>query len=393
MLVFLYEIKKNYLKLYLLIFIILFLVLNAFISNTTIHRQMSGETIEYISAYNTISNYLSGLLTEEKAKFIISEKNRLNTIIQSGDYNTHYDPSNTYTGYVFSDNNLFNNLYNDISYCYNYRDYSNEIRKEAISNKNKYLIKGNESLATKYEFMADSFANRQILYFYNTKGWYSYFNYSFSNLMVILLIIIGCSSIFSKEKEYGMNNLLKTTSLGGNKIIKHKIHCLILYSLFITLTFSLEDYLIFKHNYFLSGLHNPVYSIPQFSQTGLNITILQTIILNFVTKCIGVFIISILTAIISSLAKSDLMALFANFFVFIINIFVFISYKKYSIISLFNSLMIIQNFSIKTFLGITFDELYFTIIIGITITIFLIIICYIINSKKTFIGKAYEKSC
>lgn len=362
---FFYEFKKNFFNPAIIMIIVLFLFLNAFMCQTIIERQTTEYTKEYTNAYKRIYKNVSGRISKENIDYIISEKNRLNNIILSGEYDANFDLNNTYTGYVFSDNNLFDALYNDIYYSYNYSDYSNQIKETALVNSNRYLKKGNLDLSKKYKFMAACFDNRSITSFYATKGWDKYFSYSFSNLLIVLIIIVGCSPIFSREKEYGMDILLKATVCGGRKIALYKIMAVFLFSFLITVIFSAQDFFIFKYNYFLTGFLNPIYSISEFKNTGLNMTIIEYLILNFFSKWLGVLNISVLAIIVSSLNKSNTISLLCNPFIFLIHIFIYLNFGNYSFLSLTNIYTFTNSFNVLNIAGIITHTIYWLILLNL----------------------------
>lgn len=173
-----YEFKKAFFHYSTLLFIVIFLFLNAFMCQSIIERQTSEYTKKFIEAHKNIYQNVEGKITKGKVDFVISEKNRLNDIVLSGEYNTNFDFKNTYTGYIFSDNNLIDALYDDIYYSYNYSNYSKRIKEAAKINSDKYLKKGNTSLSREYIFMSKCFDKREIFSFYSTMGWDKYFETS-----------------------------------------------------------------------------------------------------------------------------------------------------------------------------------------------------------------------
>ena len=382
MISFVYEIKKVFFNPAPILFVIIFLIVNAYMCHITIKRQTSEFSEDYKKAYDCMYQKVSGRLSLQNIEFVSSEKKRLNDIVLSGEYNNDLDLKNTYTGYLFSDNNLINNLYDDMNYCYNYSSFSNQIKKEALRNNKIYLSKDNTHLAEKYKFMSECFSNRQISSFYSTKGWYQYFDYSFSNLLIILIIIVGCSPIFSSEREKGTGILLKTT-VSGKRIAIYKIIAVILFSFSIAIIFSLQDFIIFKYNYSLTGFLNPIYSIAEFKNTGLKLNIIEYLAFNFVAKCIGMFNISMLIIIISSFCKSDILSLLANFFVFIIHTFAYINNPKYSYISLLNTCLFSCDFSVCNLFGVIIHRVYFMVFLGVITFILFAVFCHYINLKKS----------
>ena len=145
------ELKKSSLRTYtLLLLIICLLLINGVMLTEKIELYNADTTSDFRAGYNDVYNRVEGAITIENMNWIISEKNRLNELIISGQFSTEACQDTTYTGYVYSDNNLINELYDDAKYACDYENYAKNIELKAIDASRIYSEKGNKELSEKY---------------------------------------------------------------------------------------------------------------------------------------------------------------------------------------------------------------------------------------------------
>lgn len=286
----LWEGKKNPIPAgFLLGLLVVLLFLNWAVAEKEISRLRAGNTEEYYRGQDRAYATVEGTITTANMEWVVSEKNRLDTLILGGDFSTEEDPEHTYTGYAYSDYHLFQKLYADAEYAYNYGAFSADVVEKAQDNLELYRQKGSEILEAYYGQMAQSFRNRWIPAFYRTDGWDSYFSYSFSNLLIMLFLIVTMAPLFSQERENGMTVRLRMTPTGvwWSRIYKILMACLSAFG--VTVLFSVQDYLIFANAYGFRGLSNPVYSVQAFRTTGLHISLGGYVVCNFIMKMVGIW--------------------------------------------------------------------------------------------------------
>ena len=206
-----FEAKKTIFKPHIYVVITLFLIINHLSCLQYIEHRNAEFSPEYQQAEIEIHEKIDGNITQEKVSWIINEKQRLNSIISSGQFSTDYEQAGTYTGYVYSDNNLINKIYDELKYNVEYHLFAQEVVDGARKNIELYKSKNNHTKVAFYQYMADAFSSRSLNTFYRTDGWNEYYTYSFSNLLIVLSMLLGLTSTFSIETDLKIRPVLQIT--------------------------------------------------------------------------------------------------------------------------------------------------------------------------------------
>lgn len=384
-----WELKKFPINIWLL-FLILFamLLLNHFVATKKIQRNTAAITDDYQRGLDDVYSIVEGPITLEKMNWIISEHNRLSDIIQGGQFSTEKDEINTYTGYVFSDNVLFEQIYEEAKYAFEYGIDAQNISSTAKENAAYYQNRSNKNIATYYLAMADTFQGREIPNFNRTDGWMSYFEYEFSNLMVLLTIMIGLSTIFSLEWEFGTKSIICVISGGVHNSRRDKMLFTLLFVFLITACFSIQDYLIFASQYSFRGLNNPLYAIPQMKETTLNISVGAFILLNFFVKLLGMCTFAVQLLLFSALVKCNLYAFSGSVMGLMLHILLNAAESSASVLPLLNCAQLcskFEGFAIEGFLVLRiFSQVGIQFIIGCCC---LLLLCVIDRDRTLHRGK------
>ncbi len=230
-----FEMRKSWLKLSTLIILIILSCVNVYKENeysktNSIFPNTNSEQRKVY--YELYYNKLSGEITNDRIQLIQDMYFPLAEECSDMQYSTDYD-KNKLTGYVFGDYYLFKKyIIPQVEYAYMYPQTSNVISKKASENidfynnfENKYEIRKNKIIYNTYK---DRFIPE-----YRLTEWVSiYFSYDFSSLLIILMLILGCCSVFSSETEKGMditiNSINKRNKTINAKIISTLIYCLVL---------------------------------------------------------------------------------------------------------------------------------------------------------------------
>lgn len=378
---FLRELKKSSLKICTLFLLVLCLLLiNGVMLTTKIDRYNAATTLEYRAGYKDVYNRVEGDITIENMNWIVTEKNRLNELIIGGQFSTEACHDTTYTGYIFSDNNLINELYNNAKYAYNYETYARSIEQQAFDAASLYSEKGNKEISEKYRLMANQFSNRKITRFYRTNGWAEYFSYEFSNLPILLLIVIAVFSLFSQEYETGMAVLLRITPNGFRYAAVHKIFTALLFAWCITTIFSLQDFCIFANFYEFRGFSNPLYSIPSFQNTMLSINIGTYVIINYLMKFLGMCSFTTLVLISSVLFRSNILSFMGSIIALVVEIIISSFFPAISFLPLLNSMEACSMFEWYNVLGLYVPMHLFQIATQFVFCVLGVIAAYLINT-------------
>lgn len=295
-----FEIKKNFLKPSILICILVFSMINIFKITVgydsfllTEHHVISPHT-GYEKIY---AEKLSGKLTDEKVNFVRGYYKELLEETSKVDHSTEYD-KNRYTGYLFGDLNLIKRYVIPLlEYNYMYSSNMVDVLDKANDNVKLYSNLGNKYEKAKNNRVAEMYKNRKIEDTTNNRGISYYFRYDFSALLVILLLIFGLSTVFCNENETQMVELIRT-SKNRKKTVTMKFLASFIYVFAISLYFYLMDLILI---YMISGTDSffvPIYSVPFFELTPLNMSVIAFIFLDFVMNfmvftLLGIFLLYI----------------------------------------------------------------------------------------------------
>lgn len=302
-----YELKKClFSKSFFIVFAIL-LTINGINCTKYIARINVADSKQYIRAREELYNRIEGQLSVENVKEIVQKKNELEAKVEEGDYSDDYD-SSTITGYTFSDYNLYTEVFDKIKYITEYRDNMDTIIHAAKENTSFYKEIGDNYQEKKYQNIVELYEKRNISEIYDTKGFENYFEYETSDIMILILIILAISPIFSNERETKNNILLLTGKRGKGKTFVYKIIATVIVSVFIAAMFYLEDYIIFHLRMDMNGYYNPLYSIEKFKYTQFNGSIGQFIILSILIKMLGFVAIGIMTSFASSIGTKNIIS-------------------------------------------------------------------------------------
>ena len=297
----LFEIKKIFSSKIVVFSVILFILLD--ITKVFMLYQDDILTDPLVPGRNKVINEISGSITNEKFEFVLSNKKRLDELIESRSYSTQFK-EDTYSGYEFGDCTVFNEVYTSLSYAYHYKDNVNGVKAKAAQNislypKNSYDARYSQKILDKYN-------ERQVGKFYDTTGFEAYYRYNFSSLLILLLSVLIFSSVFARETEINMNVLILSTCKGKAAITKAKLTACFIISILITLLFSLIDYIAFSLTYGLNGASNPLYSLPSFMYTTFSSSINNFVLLCLLLKIIGCLFFSSIIMFVSTKFSSTL---------------------------------------------------------------------------------------
>ncbi len=347
----------------LLLVLCAMLLLNGYAeSRATLDMSTMGSE-SYLAAFDEVYSRVEGEITLENMQWVISEYSRLSAQIQSGQFSTEEDWENTYTGYTFQDSILFEQLYADAKYAYEYGIHAAQIASAAADNARYYAERQNAALSGRYTAMADIYAQRQIGDFYRTEGWADYAAYEFSNLLILLLVLLGLSPLFAMEWDTGTKQLLQVTPRGSTLARHGKLLLAAVYVWAVTTLFSAQDYLWFSRFYGFRGLGNPLYAIQEFSHTALNIRIWQFLALNYAARLLGVGVFSAQVLLLSAAVRSNLSAFGGGAALLVLQVAADAFCARASVLPLLNIAELCEDFTGNTLLGVFLPEVFQQILV------------------------------
>lgn len=310
-----FELKKYVLKPSVLAFVLLFIFINL-VKFFEIYYYFGGgrsAVAGYNSlteGYNKIYSIYGGEITREKINGINGEyaeaQKKLN---ERGAGDTVYD--DCYTGYPYGDVELFkNNIIPGYEYAIFYSEGAEKISKAAEENIEFYSgINAYE--ARKNSLISEIFKGRYVGYYVSSDGWTTLFDYKFSTILVMLLIILTFSPVFSGERADGFDKLIISSGKRRTSV-RAKLLTSGIFSFAATLMFFLCDILYVSVFHGLSCFNAPVYAISDYADCPFTITLLSAMLLSFAGRLIAMLFFSSLTCFVSSFGKNTAMSLFLS---------------------------------------------------------------------------------
>ena len=309
-----YEMRKSFFKISALILLIILTLLNIvriYDLSRTRYTFTAGDFHEpYFRLYKTVC----GELSEEKLSPFKKRAEELREIVRGHSYSTEYEPEKyEYTGYCFGDFNLYNTFIGrEITYCGTYPNTSNQIVVNAYDNYQTFTSVGNGYEAEKSAMIYKAFQNRNIPEYRATYWTNLFFNYDFSSLLCVIMLIFCLSSSFTNEKTSGMKNLI--SAYGKNVVtIRAKIISAALCCIMLTVYFTVCDLLTVHVLLGIDGLDMPLYSAEFFKFSPYNFSFTSAIFLWVAQRFAALFAISMIVLLISKLSPNVIISMMLNF--------------------------------------------------------------------------------
>lgn len=312
-----FELKKYVLKPSVLAFLILFAVINLVKFFEIYYYFDSRKSASAIFVHNSVSEgyeklyrAYGGEITQEKIDSIKSEyaaaQKRLD---DRGAGDTVYD--DCYTGYPYGDVDLFKyTLIPHYEYAVLYGNYANEL--VGAANENVRFYSGiNDYEVKKNTLIADAFKGRYVNYYVKSVGWTRLFDYKFSTILVMLMIVLAFSPVFSGERAGGFDKLI--ISSGKRKTaVRSKLITMGIFTFAVTLLFFLLDILYVVVFHGLYCFEAPVYAIKEYMNCPFTVTLLGAVVLSFSGRLLAMLFFAALVGFISSFGKNTALSLFLS---------------------------------------------------------------------------------
>lgn len=310
-----YEMRKSWLKTATFIVLVIFTALS-FIRMNDICRTRRHMTYTFIDRgkyYYQLYDTMCGKLTDEKVVPFSKLANEYYNQAANMAYDNSYQPDKYITGYFFSDFNLYYlDMAPEITYCVTYPNKSNAILENAAENYNFYKSIGNDFEAKRELMVYNSYQGRNIPEYRATYWTNVFFDYEFSSLLCIVMLILGLSSSFSTERESGMYQLItaagRKSKTTASKIISSAIYCA-----FLSVWFTAFDLLFSNILLGVQGLNMPLYSASMFVKTPFTFSLFVGILLWAGVRFLALFAVALLILLISKITPNTLIAMAASF--------------------------------------------------------------------------------
>lgn len=266
------------------------------------------------SAYWNLYEEYSGEITAEKIKALLAVYQPLEEATADMTASTATDDPDTMTGNLYSDRNLLKKYYVDpMRYFYGYRAASLQATEKAKENALRSQALGQTYEARKNSVIYRLYSERSIPAYAYREMYNYYLNYDFSTVLILLLCLYGICGAFASEKETQMDLLLVTSPNGGRKTAMAKILAVSAFSLFVSVWFSLADYVGFSLAFQTTeGWNLPVYAIENFAESVLNCNLLQYSLVSALLRAVGAWLFGMLMLLLSMFWKNALLPFVLN---------------------------------------------------------------------------------
>ncbi len=274
-----FEMKKYVLKPSVLAFVLLFVFINL-VKFFEIYYYFGGGR-SMVAGYNSMSvgynkvySIYGGEITQEKIDGINAEYTEAQRkLSERGVSDTVYD--DCYTGYPYGDVELFkNNLIPGYEYAIFYSDNAEKI--SAAEENVKFYSGVNAYEARKNSLISDVFKGRYIGHYVSSDGWTTLFDYKFSTILVMLLIILTFSPVFSGERAESFDKLI--ISSGKRKTaVRAKLAASGIFTFSSTLLFFLCDIFYVSAFHGLSCFGAPIYALGDYMNCPFTITLFDMV--------------------------------------------------------------------------------------------------------------------
>ncbi len=310
-----FELKKYVLKPSVLAFLMLFAVLNLVKFFEIYYYFGGGRSV--VAGYNstekgykTLYQIYGGKITAEKIDGIKAEYAEAQKKLEErGAGNTVYD--DCYTGYPYGDVEIIkNNLISGYEYAIAYADYAGKIREEAEENAD-FFSGINSYEERKNRLIADNFNGRYVSYYVSSEGWTTLFDYKFSAILTMLMIVLAFSPVFSGEGAGGFDKLI--ISSGKRKTaVRSKLVSAGIFTFVSVLLFFLLDILFVAVFHGIDCFEAPVYAIEDYINCPFTVTLGGAMLLSFLGRLISMLFFAAGVCFISSFGRNTALSLFLS---------------------------------------------------------------------------------
>lgn len=297
-----YEFKKLFERKSLPVIFLLLCALNIFNiarSNYIYNPDTEAGKME-IGRYQLYLNY-KGEITQDKIAEIQYGARISEQMVQSGNYDKQYNPDKYYSGYAYGEAMLRIEMNIELDRLLEYSLQTDEISEKAAGLSDEYGM--SDYYLKQNREIADVYQNRNLNSITNSEGLSKLFEYNFSDILIIILLIIGISHIFTVDKENETDVYLKSSRNGGCISGIAKLIAAAGFTIIICAVFFIIDLATFLIMLRIDGLEQPLYILSDFSSTPLSVSLWQYIILYFAAKLIGMLCIAFSVALIAVFAK------------------------------------------------------------------------------------------
>ncbi len=391
-----YEWKKAFLKKTIVILMVIFIIIDLIKIVDIYHKKsylISAGTVWREAYWDMYKDY-NGNITDDKIQSLDDMYQKLGEEVIEMTASREMDLEKYMTGTVYSDYNFLDRYYiTPFRYFALYQNRAEEICQRAADAASNAKNTGNMEEYRRNARIYHIFKDRKIKDFSYLENIELFLDFSFSDILVLLLVLYGLLAVYGSERDGNMESLLLTNKRGGKSVQVAKVAGAGLFSIMVSTIFSMVDYLGFA---FVAGsfegLKMPVYAIAFLGRSPLGINIFQYCLLDMAVRAFGFLIIGIVMLNISYIFKNVLASFFVgSVFCVCISIIYencchmpFLWLKILNPFSLVDNIHIFENTEFVSICGYPFPGWQIAIVIGGIYLVLLIGLALVVSKNNEY---------
>lgn len=340
-----------------------------------------------------IYSIISGDINEEKISFVTDNYKKYTEIIQSGNYSEDGGQPGTFTGYIMGDYNFFQYDYELLREKINYKKYAGKICDKAVDNARFLDKKGNDFGVKKNSLIYTTFKDRSIDEFYYNGEAEQLFSADYSTLFMFLIIVVGFGGSLLLEKDNNMYPIMETVPYSSRKKTVAKLIAMLLFSLFVVITFVVLDYVLLCIEFRpVDNWTGPVYSLPGYGNSPLNCSIFQFYIMLTLSRYTAIVFFSLIVYLMYLISLDGIKTIVYSITLFCVCAVMCISHNYYfNPTALFNLETLVKRCDIVSIFG--FPMFYYEVVLISAVVINIILMtCFIMISEKSIVIRLTKRA-
>ena len=348
-----YELKKLLGVKYLWVFLFVLLMLNTAVAWVTAdHTPAAKEPTQMISDFFDLyfenpaeidahREEMRAFAAEQEALFL--EAMRLGNV----DFVPQTLPDRYSTDESWSDERLFNRLYDTIEAARDYPDVLDKVIDRARANLDAFGDMGiaQDSFAYRYQLrvigLYEQMRDSVEIGVEFTRGCNEYFAYDTGNIFIFFMLVMLGSIVFAQEKQSGFLPIMRPAKNGRGRTAAAKILTVLLLTVVFTLMFTLSSFAIYGLRLGYSSPDNVIQALPAFTLSPYRITVGQYFLITLGMRLLAFSVFSMIVTALSVLFYNYIVIYFAGLGLFGLN-FLFHALKGLDANSVFKNLNLVS---------------------------------------------------
>ena len=298
------EFKKYILKPSVFLCALFFIALN-FVKTYELYYYLNGGMTwkgYYLKAEREIHALYGGEITDEKIAALKADLDKAERALNQ--YGYVQEPiGGTYSGFPSVDAIELGVKVEDYRYAVLYANRANQVKEAALENAAFYTGKSDFD-RRENELIARLYGGRTVGECLVQRGWNVFFDYKFSVLLCMFLIVLVVSPMVSGERENGFYRIINASgrrkSVMGAKLLSAGIFTVAACGVFLAVDL-LYTFLIYRPD----GLSSPLYALQCYELCPFDMTVFGGILFTFAARAAFLLGYTYLVMLISSLCETN----------------------------------------------------------------------------------------